>query len=565
MKIFRLLGIGVHLAHGLVTAALVFPFASPTARLAFARRWARQMIRALGARLYVEGAAPAPGALLVLNHVSWLDILAIASHTPAIFVAKTEVRDWPAIGWLAARAGTLFLKRSSGRSLLEVKNRIAALLLAGRNVALFPEGTTSSGTGVLPFRSGLLQATVDGTRLLQPVAIAYYGDDGHPSADAAFIEDMTLWQSIAAICRSGRITVRLAFTAPLSPVGRTRKELALEARDIIAATLAQLPAASSAWRSQPPIAPAIPCALLKAEIECLPAGQRLVASGNFVVQYARAAQIPWCLQEIGRLRELTFREAGEGTGKASDIDLFDAYYLHLFVWDAQAEMIVGAYRMGLADEIIERYGRRGLYTQSLFKCGPRLLETLNPAIELGRSFVRAEYQRSFSPLMLLWRGIGRFILRSPQYAVLFGPVSISNSYAALSRQLMVEFLSANNIEADLARHVKPRQRFRSPRPSGWNEVEITSVKDIEDLSRVIARIEGDGKGIPILLKQYLKLGGRLLGFSADGQFNDALDGLIMVDLRASEPRVLARYMGEEGAVAFLDWHGTEPEFLRRAS
>ena len=314
-----------------------------------------------------------------------------------------------------------------------------------------------------------------------------------------------------------------------------------------------------------PIAPAIPRALLKAEIECLPAEQRLVASGNFTVQYARAAQIPWCLQEIGRLRELTFRAAGEGTNKASDVDLFDAYYLHLFLWDSQAEMIVGAYRMGLADEILARYGKRGLYTQSLFKYGPRLLETLNPAIELGRSFVRGEYQRSYSPLVLLWRGIGRFVLRSPQYAVLFGPVSISNSYAPVSRRLMVEYLRTNNSETELARHVKPRHPFRAQRSTAWDEVEFASLKDIEQLSRVIARIEHDNKGVPILLKQYLKLGGRLLGFNADDQFSDALDGLIMVDLRASEPRVLARYMGEEGAVAFLAHQGTEPEFLRWVS
>jgi 1-acyl-sn-glycerol-3-phosphate acyltransferase len=236
LDIFRLLGIGVHLALGLVTAAVVFPFASRTARIEFAQRWARRMIRALGARPCVEGAAPAPGSLLVANHVSWLDILAIASCTPAVFVAKSEVRDWPAIGWLAARAQALFLKRSSGRSLLRVKNRIAALLLEGRSVAIFPEGTTSDGSGVLPFRSGLLQAAVDSVRPVQPVAIAYYGDDGNPSVDAAFIDGMTLWQSISAICRSGPITVRLAFAAPIAPAGRTRKELAREARDTITAS-----------------------------------------------------------------------------------------------------------------------------------------------------------------------------------------------------------------------------------------------------------------------------------------------------------------------------------------
>ncbi len=330
-----------------------------------------------------------------------------------------------------------------------------------------------------------------------------------------------------------------------------------------------VPAHAAAERARPTamaeIVPAVPKPLLKAEVEALPFDQRLFESAQFTVQYADSGQFPWCLQEIGRLRELTFRAAGEGTGKASDIDLFDAYYLHLFVWDAQAETIVGAYRMGLADQILARYGKRGLYTQSLFKYGSRVLRTMNPAIELGRSFIRAEYQRSFAPLMLLWRGIGRYIVRAPDYAVLFGAVSISNDYAPSSRQLIVDYLKANNIEADLARHVKPRRPFRSRGLAAWKDAQLTALKDIEDVSRVVERIERDNKGVPVLLKQYLKLGGRLLGFNADEQFNNALDGLIMVDLRASDPRVLARYMGAEGAAAFLRHHGTGPDTFRRAS
>lgn len=311
------------------------------------------------------------------------------------------------------------------------------------------------------------------------------------------------------------------------------------------------------------IVPAIQKPLLKAEVEALPGDQLLAASGHFRVHSARAGQIPWCLQEIGRLRELTFRAAGEGTGRASDIDLFDTYYLHLFVWDAKAEAIVGAYRMGLADEILARYGKRGLYTQSLFKYGSRVLRTLNPAIELGRSFVRPEYQRNFAPLLLLWRGIGRFVARSPRYAVLFGPVSISNSYEPQSRRLIVEYLKANSVEAGLARHVKPRHPFHAGKPADRDGADLSGLGDIEDLSRAIERIEPDHKGVPILLKHYLKLGGRVLGFNTDEQFGDALDGLILVDLRASDPRILARYMGEEGAAGFLAYHRAGA--LRRAS
>jgi putative hemolysin len=313
------------------------------------------------------------------------------------------------------------------------------------------------------------------------------------------------------------------------------------------------------------IRPAIPASLLKAEVAALPADQHLVTSGQFSVHCARAEQFPWCLQEIGRLRELTFRAAGEGTGKASDVDLFDACYLHLFVWDTQAGAIVGAYRMGLADEIVARYGKRGLYTQSLFRYGDRVLQAMNPAIELGRSFVRAEYQRSFAPLMLLWRGIGQFVVQHPQYAMLFGAVSISNDYEPASRRLIVDFLSANNIEENLARHVKPRRPFHSRRAAAYDQAGFAALNDIEDVSRMVRQIERGSKGVPILLKQYLKLGGRLLAFSADQQFNDSLDGLIMVDLRATDPRVLARYMGEAGAGAFLSRHGIGSNALRQAS
>jgi putative hemolysin len=288
------------------------------------------------------------------------------------------------------------------------------------------------------------------------------------------------------------------------------------------------------------------------------------------VYYARADQVPWCLQEIGRLREIAFREVGEGTGRPTDVDLFDAYYVHLFVWDHAADKIVGAYRLGLTDEILARYGKRGLYTHSLFKYADPALRALNPAIELGRSFVRSEYQRSFSPLMLLWRGIGEFIVRHPRYATLFGAVSISNDYQSASRRLIVDYLSVNNLDRVLARHVKPRRAFLDE-TAQVNE-QLVVLNDIEDVSRMVKTIERDGKGVPILLKQYLKLGGQLLAFSADRKFANALDGLIIVDLRASDPRILARYLGEHGAAGFLSHYGirsysrieTNAQPLRRA-
>lgn len=294
-----------------------------------------------------------------------------------------------------------------------------------------------------------------------------------------------------------------------------------------------------------PVAAAGDPALMAAEVEALPPERLLDCNGELQVRYARAGEIPHLLREIGRLREMTFRAVGEGTGRARDIDLYDSYYLHLFVWNTEASELVGAYRLGLADEILHSFGRRGLYTYSLFRYGRRLLDEINPAIELGRSFVRAEYQKSYTPLLLLWKGIGRFVAMHPRYRVLFGPVSISGDYETISQQILVEFLRANSMLPELARHVRPRRPFRG------TDARVTPPPDLDEVAEIVASIEKDGKGVPVLLRQYLKLGGRVLGFNVDPQFNDALDGLIMVDLDETDPRVLAKYMGRSEAERFI--------------
>ncbi len=292
---------------------------------------------------------------------------------------------------------------------------------------------------------------------------------------------------------------------------------------------------------------------LAEEIRALPDHQHLVDGDDLQVYFARAGQIPNLLREIGRLRELSFRETGEGTGQERDLDLYDAYYRHLFIWNRKTQEVVGAYRLGLADQIVAKYGKQGLYSHSLFRYRSTLLERLNPAIELGRSFIRLEYQRSFSPLLLLWKGIGEFVLQRPRYRILFGPVSISGEYQTLSQQMMVSFLEANRYLPGLAHQIRPRRPFR--RGNGaWLQEEIADLREIDLISELVSQIEPDRKGVPILLKQYLKMGGHLLGFNVDPKFNHALDGLIMVDLRQTPERLLQRYMGEQGAREYLAHH-----------
>ncbi|MGH8560009.1 MAG: lysophospholipid acyltransferase family protein, partial [Methylococcales bacterium] len=298
-----------------------------------------------------------------------------------------------------------------------------------------------------------------------------------------------------------------------------------------------------------------PCTrLLIDEIAKLPADSRLVEHDAMTVYCFKADQAPWILQEIGRLRELTFRASGEGSGLSSDIDLYDAYYRHLVIWNDQTHQVVGAYRLGLTDEVLRRSGKRRLYTQTLFKYKRPLLNVLNPGIELGRSFIRSEYRRDYAPLLLLWKAIGQFVARNPRYRRLFGPVSISNEYQTVSQQLLVDFLRLNRFDGNLARYVKARRPFKYHNSVTWWGGNHEKSDDLGAVSDLIAEIEADSKGVPILIKHYLKLGGRFLGFNIDDRFSNVLDGLILVDLYLTDIRLLTKYMGAENAQAFLGYH-----------
>ncbi len=291
---------------------------------------------------------------------------------------------------------------------------------------------------------------------------------------------------------------------------------------------------------------------LETELRDLPVEQRLLENGDFEVWHARAGQIPELLQEIGRLREISFRAAGEGTGREIDLDLYDQHYHHLFVWNRATREVVGGYRLGLVEEILPVYGRSGLYTYSLFRYSRAFLYGLPPAIELGRSFVRPEYQRGFAPLQLLWKGIGRFVAAQPRHAVLFGPVSISADYSPASQQLLIEFLRRHRFDARLARQIRPRRPWTRPR--GVGSEMLRQVDSLEELASLLAVLENDARGVPVLIRQYLKLGGQMLGFNVDRQFSNVIDGLVRVDLRETDPRLLRKYMGEVGAEAFQAAH-----------
>ena len=319
-------------------------------------------------------------------------------------------------------------------------------------------------------------------------------------------------------------------------------------------------------RKEENIVPAIARNLLLQDINNLPPEQVLVESGEYLVIQAWAQQIPSVMQEIGRLREITFRRAHEGTGRSIDLDRFDNYYLHLFVWSKESQNVVGAYRIGQTDKIIEKHGVKGLYTHTLFAYQKELFDQIGPALELGRSFVRPEYQKSYSPLLLLWKGIGHFTAMHPEYKTLFGPVSINNQYDSLSRQLIALFLENNNFLSDFSVKIRARNPFRSAgiKSSDLKQTSIV-VRDIEEVSELVREIETEHTGVPVLLRQYLKLGGKLLGFNVDPDFGDVLDGLLLVDLTKTERRILERYLGKDGAENFLRLHGCSVERTTRSN
>jgi hypothetical protein len=314
------------------------------------------------------------------------------------------------------------------------------------------------------------------------------------------------------------------------------------------------------------------CDAVATEIAPLLETQRLARTGTSAVFWASARQAPRLLDLIGCERERTFRAAGEGTGQARDLDAFDDRYIHLCAWDRAHDALIGAYRLGMLDtaNAMSATSAAGsanaidlLYTSTLFHFDRGLSAALSPGIELGRAFVRAPYQKHHAALMLLWMGIGAFVARQPRTRHLFGAVSIGSAYSPAARALMVAFLKRHALHARLARMTMAR----NPIPAfGARLLELTgegvraaathvpATPDLDALDLHVRRLDREGKGVPVLLRQYLRLGARVLAFNIDRRFNDALDVLVVVDLPRAPMTLLRRYMGRDAADAYLACH-----------
>jgi putative hemolysin len=280
-----------------------------------------------------------------------------------------------------------------------------------------------------------------------------------------------------------------------------------------------------------PVAEQAPVNIIREEFERIRPEFELFSSKNYSVICAPADRIPLIFNEIGRLRELTFRKVGEGTNKRIDIDEYDFYFNHLFIWDTDTCKIVGSYRIGKGKEIISVYGIKGFYINSLFRLKNSFQPVLSLSLELGRSFIAQEYQKKTIPLFLLWKGIMVFLLKNPEYRYLIGPVSISNDFSKFSKSLIVEFIRKYFTDDKYSGYVVPRKDFivKPDKAIDRNIFIDTSESDIHRIEKIIIDIE-PGYRLPVLLKKYLEINGRIIGFNIDPKFNYCLDGLLILDL-----------------------------------
>jgi len=286
--------------------------------------------------------------------------------------------------------------------------------------------------------------------------------------------------------------------------------------------------------------------IMAKEVEALREdNSRLLESKNYEVFLADAKKIPNILREIGRLREITFREVGEGTNEAIDLDAFDNYYHHMFLWDNEKQLIAGAYRMGLGSKIFKLYGIDGFYLQDLFRFEPELYKMMSESIEMGRAFIIKEYQQKPMPLFLLWKGIVHTTLRYPEHNYLIGGVSISNQFSNFSKSLMIEFMKSHYYDPYIAQYVRPKKEFKVKLKDADKDFVFDETEaDLNKFDKFIDEIEPGALRLPVLLKKYIKQNAKLVAFNVDPLFNNSVDGLMYIKI-ADLPESTVRPVMEE--------------------
>ncbi len=285
------------------------------------------------------------------------------------------------------------------------------------------------------------------------------------------------------------------------------------------------------------------------EIEDLRSTDKLLfKNGNYEVYFSDYQDIPSIIREIGRQREITFRAVGEGSNLPFDLDEYDKHYSHLFLWDGDAEKLVGAYRMALGKEVMRKQGINGFYTASLFEFDQELQPFFRKVIEMGRAYISQEYQQKPLPLFLLWRGIVHVCLRNPEHKFLMGGVSISNKFSEFSKSLMIEFMRSHYYDSAVAQYIHPKNEFKvrlkeRDKNMFFDEIEA----DLNKLDKIIDDLEPEMR-LPVLIKKYIKQNAKVIAFNVDPSFNDAIDGLMYIrisDLPESTIKPVLEEMSEQ--------------------
>ncbi|MDA8621897.1 lysophospholipid acyltransferase family protein [Psychrosphaera sp.] len=295
-----------------------------------------------------------------------------------------------------------------------------------------------------------------------------------------------------------------------------------------------------------PLAKPINKSEIAAELEALPNNQKLASYKGFSVYYGYQRQISNIVLEIARERERVFRLHNEGSGQPIDTDKFDATYVHLFIIEDNSLDLIGAYRMGQTDILLKEGGLENLYLSKMFSFKQSFVNQQEPCLEMGRSFIVPEHQKSFYGLYLLWRGIGEFVVKYPRYRTLYGTVSISKLYDPRSVEYMRDLLTQPSQEVDA---ITPFNVLNNP-----ELVDFTSKhrEHFGVLSALVSGTESDGKDIPILIKQYQKLAARFYCIGIDTNFNDTPGMLLSVHLPSAPQKSLKQYLtdGLDGYLAF---------------
>ncbi len=252
-------------------------------------------------------------------------------------------------------------------------------------------------------------------------------------------------------------------------------------------------------------------------------------SNNYSLFFTTAEAIPNILREIGRLREVTFREIGEGTNKSLDLDEYDKHYHHLFLWDNEAEKIAGAYRMVLGEKAYKKFGINGFYASTLFNFEPEIHPFFKKTIEMGRAFVVPDYQQRPLPLFLLWKGIVHVCLRFPEHKFLMGGVSISNKFSDFSKSLIVDFMRSHYYDPVVARYVFPKKEYKVKLSEEEREIFFGEAEnDLNKFDKIIDELEPSNLRLPVLIKKYFKQNAKVIAFNVDPNFNDSVDGLMYI-------------------------------------